>query len=151
MRSEVSEVVDAPPEAVWPWLVEPDRMKRWMKGLLEVERRSGDGAAAGACYRWRIQEGPRKTDYDVEIAACDAPRHVAWRIRAASGRGPAYAADHRLEPLEGGRTRATYGMEVEAGGLLLKVLAPLLDRFNRRQARSFLASLKRQAEAESGA
>jgi uncharacterized protein YndB with AHSA1/START domain len=79
--------IDAPPEVVWRFWVEPERMVRWMGSVATLDPRPG-----GA---FRIDYGQGDTIHG-EYLEVDAPRRLAIRWAWAST-DPVEAAPSRIE------------------------------------------------------
>ena len=148
MRIAKTVEIACAPEQLWPFLDEPEKQKRWMKGLLANEQTGPRGV--GSTFRMTIQEGRKAAEYQGEVTAYDPPRHLAVRFGGgAFPKGMCMHVDYRLVP-QVGRTRLDY--VAEAGGARLpwvfRLLMPLLQLFSRLQLNSFLRTLKRLAEEE---
>ena len=48
--------VKAPPDSVWPWLNEPDRLKRWVDGLEDVQLDIATPPGVGAKAVWVMRD-----------------------------------------------------------------------------------------------
>lgn len=80
MKVETSIEFACPPEAVWPWLVESERMKQWMKGLLEIRPLGAPAPRAGAEYELVIREGGRIEVYCERIVEFEPHRRLAIEL-----------------------------------------------------------------------
>ena len=75
MRIDLTQSINATPEAVWPWLTEPELMKEWMTGFVNSVA-TNEVEGVGATWKMSIQEGRRVSEYDGEITAYDPPNHI---------------------------------------------------------------------------
>ena len=135
------------PAKLWPWIVEPERMKQWMRGLESVELVSGDGKSAGSRSRMVIREGGRPASYDVELTEYVPERRVALVIRGERMKGVEVDCRYELVPQGGARTRLDYSCGCRTDKTLWKVMGFLFGWCAKHQAKSFMKSLKRLAEA----
>lgn len=108
---EVSLVVAAPPEAVWPLVADVTRMPELSPLIARVEWLDGaTEAAVGARFKAvnTVGRGPDWSNRPV-ITVVDAPREIAWE------RSEPFAGTlewrYRLDPVDGG-TRVTESYRV---------------------------------------
>ena len=59
--------INASPEAVFDWLIDPDLLARWISGFVGSEPITDGGARLGARSRDTIREGSRTLVLDTEI------------------------------------------------------------------------------------
>src|SRR3954454_11551255 len=145
IRGEQTTEIDASPEAVFAIASDLERYPEWQDFLQRVtaRERDPDGRptlvdAAAAAKVTNPQLNPR--------APRDEPRRVGWRAEGGDVKGLSGAFD--LAESGPGRTRATFGLEVDPGfklGLLLK--GPVADRLRDRVLTGMLDGLKRRAES----
>lgn len=145
MRMEIATEIGCAPDVLWPWIEEPERQMRWMKGLVSNELTSEGPSRKGSTFRMRIREGRRIGEYTGEVTRHERPRDLGVRIRGGCGPQFEMQVDYHLEDL-GGRTRLDYRCSAEMTGFW-RILAPLFGVFARMQAKGFFRSLKRLAEA----
>jgi carbon monoxide dehydrogenase subunit G len=136
--------ISSPPEDVFPWLVEPERLARWISGFARSEPLTEGGARLGARSRDTLREGSRTMVIETEITEFEPGRMLRVSI-AADG----YGMDDRyqLTPVGEG-TRLEYTSDARLGGLL-RLMSPLVTRQMRARATRDLATLKREIEAGS--
>jgi carbon monoxide dehydrogenase subunit G len=146
MRMEITTEIACRPDALWPWIEEPERQMRWMKGLVSNELTSPPPSRKGSTFRMRIREGGRVGEYTGEVVRHERPKDLGVRIRGGCGREFEVNVDYHLEDL-GGKTRLDYRCQAEMKGFW-RVLGAIFGVFARMQAKGFLRSLKRLAEAE---
>jgi carbon monoxide dehydrogenase subunit G len=146
MRMEITTEIDCPPDALWPWIEEPGRQQRWMKGLVSNELTSPPPSRKGSTFVMRIREGRRIGEYTGEVTRHERPRDLGVRIRGGCGPQFEIEVDYHLEDL-GGRTRLDYRCSTEMKGIW-RILGAVFGVFAKMQAKSFLRTLKKVAEAE---
>lgn len=143
--------IEVPPEALWPWLVEPERQKQWMHGVVSNERTEGDGKSVGSRFRMQIKEGGRVSDYEGTVVAYDEPRRLGVELVGGCGKTPmTMRATYVLTP-EGGGTRLAYEGGGELPGFFAKLMMVFFFWMPKAIVKRFLRSLKRVAEAEAEA
>jgi len=149
MAIQFSTEIRCPPRALWPWLTEPERMKKWMKGLISVANESGDPSQSrvGTRSKMVIKEGGRVATYDSTIVEWQPPRRIAITLGAPHWKGLEMYVDYTLHDL-GNATRLDYVCDAKTTRMLFKVMCAVFGIFAKLQAKSFIRSLKTQAEAE---
>jgi carbon monoxide dehydrogenase subunit G len=133
--------IDATPETIFPWLIEPDRLARWIGGFVGSEALTDGGARLGARSRDTLSEGSRTIVVETEITEFQPGRLMRVHIEAGSFRSD---DSYRLIPADQG-TRLVYTSDVHLGGLM-RLMAPIVTRQLRARAERDLATLKRVIE-----
>jgi ribosome-associated toxin RatA of RatAB toxin-antitoxin module len=147
IRGEQTTEIDAPPEAVFAVASDLERYPEWQDFLqrVSVRERDPDGRATLV----EAEADAKVTKLKLVLRATrDEPRRVAWRAEGGDVKGLSGAFD--LAEAGPGRTRATFGLEVDPGfklGLLLK--GPVADRLRDRVLHGMLDGLKHRAETGS--
>jgi ribosome-associated toxin RatA of RatAB toxin-antitoxin module len=144
IRGERSIEIGASPEAVFGVASDLERYPEWQDFLnrVEVRERDADGRAT------LVEAGADAKVTQLKIllrATREEPRRVAWRSEKGDLKALSGAFD--LVEVGPGRTRATFGLEVDPGfklGLLLK--GPVADSLRDRILRGMLDGLKTRAE-----
>ena len=153
MRIAVTEVFACSPETLWAHIAEPEKQKLWMKGLLSNEPTSPGPRGVGSTFRMRIQEGRKAADYDGEVTAYDAPRHMGVVLWGGNfPKGMKVRVEYRLTP-EGATTRLDYACNAEMpnAGLLMKLMGVIFRLFGKLQLRGFMRALRKQVEGQTRA
>jgi ribosome-associated toxin RatA of RatAB toxin-antitoxin module len=147
IRGEQTTEIDAAPEAVFAVASDLERYPEWQDFLqrVSVRERDPDGRATLV----EAEADAKVTKLKLVLRATrDEPRRVAWRAEGGDVKGLSGAFD--LAEAGPGRTRATFGLEVDPGfklGLLLK--GPVADRLRDRVLQGMLDGLKHRAETGS--
>jgi ribosome-associated toxin RatA of RatAB toxin-antitoxin module len=144
IRGEQSTEIDASSEAVFAIASDLERYPEWQDFLQRVSATERD--ADGRATLVDAEADAKVTSLKLRLRATrDKPRRVAWRAEGGDVKGLNGAFD--LAEAGPGRTRATFGLEVDPGfklGLLLK--GPVADRLRDRVLIGMLDGLKRRAE-----
>jgi ribosome-associated toxin RatA of RatAB toxin-antitoxin module len=144
IRGEQSTEIEASPEAVFAIASDLERYPEWQDFLQSVTARERD--ADGRATLVDAEADAKAVKLKLKLRATrDEPRRVAWRAEGGDVKGLSGAFD--LAEAGPGRTRATFGLEVDPGfklGLLLK--GPVADRLRDRVLTGMLDGLKRRAE-----
>ena len=109
-----------PPEAVFPWLLEEDKVPQWTSDLqsYSIEGQLGEGAQVRQSLN--LAGGLRVT---MEIVRYDPPRGAETRFET---NGVKVTSAYVLEA-NGGGTRLTQTLEAKAGGLTGRMLIPVVQ------------------------
>src|SRR3954451_8896106 len=147
IRGEQTTEIDASPEAVFAVASDLERYPEWQDFLQRVTVRERD--ADGRATLVEAEADAKVTRLKLVLRATrEEPRRVAWRTEGGDVKALSGAFD--LAESGAGRTRATFGLEVDPGfklGLLLK--GPVADRLRDRVLGGMLDGLKRRAETGS--
>jgi uncharacterized membrane protein len=146
MRVAASITVHAPPDQVWEFVSDPERVLSFMSGVTRWEVEGEQRGGLGARYRILFRVGAAEIGGLVEIVEWEEPCELAWT----SVLGIDQRGRWRLRELPGGRTRVELRMAygVAGSGLLgwlaERVAAPSVVSHLRRS----LAQLRRMIEHE---
>jgi len=137
-RTERATAIAKPPEEVFPYLFEEDKVPRWTTGLDGYERLDDGPLGKGARFRQRLEVSGQRIDAELEVTAYDPPRRAETRTEI---RGIDVISTYRLEPAGGG-TRLTQSVEAKGGGLKGRVLIPVIQPHLERKLDADLAALR---------
>jgi uncharacterized protein YndB with AHSA1/START domain len=136
--------VDAPPERVFPHVVESERRLRWMGALQESEPLTQGEPGLGSRYRDVFVDHGQRVELEAEVVRFEPPRFLEVRL---VGEGIQATSSQTLEDL-GGRTRLTAVIETEYTRRLLRMMAGAVTRVAQTRLESDLAELKKLVEGE---
>ena len=143
-RNEHTVEIARPPATVFPYLTEPERLKRWVGGLTTFEAVDGESAHVGAQSRQVMVIRGREWKLDGELTALEPDRFVEARM---VGKGVTAKTTYVLEPVERG-TRLTATVESEYSLLVARLLGGLVSREAQKKLRADLARLEALVETE---
>ncbi len=142
-RIESRVEIDAPPATVFPWLVDPDRLSRWISGFVGSEPIGSGEVRVGSRSRDIIEAEGRRIEVETEIVELRLGERLAVRITSSShDQDDSYDLDAR-----DGATELTYRSDMRLRGLT-RLLSPLVASQLRARAEKDLATLKRAVEAD---
>lgn len=134
--------IEAPVERVFAMLEDPERTKRWMRGLVEA-RYASRPVRVGTRFTQRITQGKRVAEYTGEVTAYEPPTRFAVRI---GNERFAFDVDYRLHD-EGGATLLDYEARSQAAGGAGRLADAVFGWLTRGIAKKQLRRLKQVAEA----
>jgi len=158
VRVSMSVEIGAPPEAIWPYLVEPEKTKAWFAGArgsgmswavsAETFEWTSVPGDVGSTFHWFAENGGSNLEIEFETTEWDPPYVFGFRMIA----GDVYRSyDERwvIEEIPTG-SRFTFNDHLEFPyGPFGKVIGILAARTARKTGRAILDNLKRLAEADS--
>jgi uncharacterized protein YndB with AHSA1/START domain len=145
MSSAVESIeINASPQRVFPYLVEPARLKLWVGGFVESRPVGSSTPGVGTKSIDIVRDNGREIAMETEIHRYEPPHRLEVGIR---GPGLTAVSDYRLEGSD--TTILTHRQDAHFRGVI-KLLAPFLGRAGRRRMREDLARLKAAVEASDG-
>lgn len=146
MKVQMGVDIAAPPETVWPYLVEPEKTMQWYD-MLKVFRYTNGGPGPDATFYW--EEEVRGTTYWNHF------RTTEWRPNAVFGYEmtkssyfKAYTERWAIEPTASGCRFSFDDNLVFPYGPWGRVMGWFGERLARESSRQILQNLKRLAEAD---
>jgi hypothetical protein len=112
--------VKRPPDEVFPWLLEEDKVPVWTSDLQRYEVVGALGPGARARQTLDVGGGLL---LDMEITRYEPPRAAESRFET---NGVKLVSAYLLEPADGG-TRITQTLDAKAGGIAARVLIPVVQ------------------------
>jgi uncharacterized membrane protein len=130
--------VSQPPHAVFPWLLEEDKVPRWM-GHVESYRHLDDGPLrAGSRLRQTIDLSGSRVSFELEILRYEPPRSAQARF---STNGVEVVNLYALE-IAGPGTRLTQSMDAKPTSFGARMLIPVVQPRLERKLRDDLERLR---------
>jgi uncharacterized protein YndB with AHSA1/START domain len=114
--------IPRPPEEVFPWLLEEDKVPRWTSHL-ETYRALDGALGTGSRVRQVLDVSGRRIDVELEITGYDPPRGAETRF---STNGIEVVNAYALEP-SGAGTRLTQSVDAKPSGLTARMLVPIVQ------------------------
>ena len=142
-RIESRVEIGAPPASVFPWLVEPDRLARWIGGFVGSEPIGSGEVRVGSRSRDIIEADGRRIEVETEIVELRPGERLGVHI---SSSGHDQDDTYDLD-LRDGMTELTYRSDMRMRGFT-RLLTPLITPQLRARAEKDLATLKREVEAD---
>ena len=134
--------IDRPPEEVFDYLEDPQKVVQWQAWAVEIVQESEGPRGPGTRFRDVRKFLGRRIDSTVEFTDYDPPRTLGLKVSA----GPIpFQIRQTLEP-SGGGTHVKVHAEGEPGGFF-KLAEPIVARAAERQMRGDFETLKDLVEA----
>jgi len=143
--------IKSPPETVWPFVEDPERMKLWNPKIQTVTPISWGDRDIGFRYRITYVMGKKENDFLAEIVEYRKPEKLV--IRLTEGRLPwgGYVSEaYELSRTKDG-TLLEQSIEIPNSGIniFLRWLIAFIVRFGSPTGKKYLERLKELAEAPS--
>jgi carbon monoxide dehydrogenase subunit G len=117
--------IDAPLEEVWKLVEDVEKSPDWQGGLKDVEALERDDEGRATVVESSSDAKVRTIKSTIRFTY-DGPGRLSWTQE--KGELKSVDGSWQLEDLGGGRTRATYSLDVELGRMLGMVIrGPLVD------------------------
>lgn len=110
-----------PPDQVFPWLLDEDKVPQWTSHLQRYSVVGTLGPGARAIQTLDLAGG---LELDMEITGYDPPRGAETRFET---NGVKLTSAYRLEPSGQHGTRLTQSLDAKAGGLTGRMLIPIVQ------------------------
>ena len=123
MRCESTVSVDKPPAEVFPWLLEADKVARWMTGLEVYEPLEPGPLRVGSRIRQELLVSGRHLRFELEIARLDPPHAAVLRFEGSGFK----AANEYAVTAMGSASSVTWVISGETTSFKAKLIAPMVQ------------------------
>ena len=146
MRVQKSVEIAAPPEKVWPFFVEPEKVLQWCTTFKRFEYCGAQHSGVGTPIYIEEQAGGRLSKMQFEVTEWKENEKLGLRMVSGASY-PRYVQEYSLESSPGG-SRVTFGEEIELPyGVIGKLLGVVGERMSAATVTKMEAKLKELAEA----
>jgi carbon monoxide dehydrogenase subunit G len=114
--------IPRPPDEVFPWLLEEDKVPRWTSHLESYTALDG-ALTTGSRVRQVLEVSGRRIDVELELTEYDPPTGAETRF---STNGIEVINAYALEPAGAG-TRLTQSVDAKPSGLTARMLVPVIQ------------------------
>jgi carbon monoxide dehydrogenase subunit G len=115
--------IPRPPEEVFPWLLDADKVPRWTSHLEAYERLDDGALGAGSRVRQVLEVSGRRIDVELEITSYDPPNGAESVF---STNGIEVVNAYSLAAAGGG-TRLTQSVDAKPSGFTARMLVPVIQ------------------------
>ena len=125
MRCESSVVLPELPGTVFPWLLEADRVPKWMTGLEVYEPLDPPPLQIGSRIRQHLSVSGQQLKFELHITELDAPHRAVLRFE---GSGFKAVNEYTVTSANGGSGAAvTWVISGDTTSFKAKLLAPMVQ------------------------
>jgi carbon monoxide dehydrogenase subunit G len=144
MRCESTVSVDRPPAEVFPWLLDADKVRRWMTGLVAYEPLEPGSLRVGSRIRQELLVSGQQLRFELNVAELDAPRRAVLRFD-----GSGFKAANEYAVAEAGSgSRVTWVISGDTTSFKAKLIAPMVQATLQAKLETDLARLRAVLEGE---
>ena len=145
MKVQKSIEILAPPEKLWPFMAEPERIMQWYTPLQKFEYTGDKRCQVGAqfCFEEKVTNGVMKLN--CEVTECIENERFAFKMNSGNMM-KSYGEKWLIEAIPSG-IRFTFSEQGELPGIMGKLITPIAERMSGANIDKMLARLKSLVEA----
>jgi carbon monoxide dehydrogenase subunit G len=147
VRCESAVTVDKPPAELFPWLLDADRVPRWMTGLQAYEPLDPPPLRVGSRIRQELSVSGQQLRFELRVAELDAPRRAVLRFEGSGFK----AANEYAVAAAGSGSRVTWVISGEATSFKAKLIATMVQAKLQEKLETDLARLRALLAGETAA
>jgi carbon monoxide dehydrogenase subunit G len=147
LRCESTVTIAKPPEQVFPWLVDTDKVPQWMSGLELYEPLEPGPLHVGSRIRQKLSVSGQHLSFELHITELAPPQRAVLRFE---GSGFNAANEYALAADAGG-TRVTWVVSGDTTSFKAKLVAPMVQAKLQEKLDADLARLRALLEGEAAA
>ena len=147
MRCESAVAVPKPPDEVFPWLLDADKVPRWMTGLQAYEPLDPGPLAVGSRIRQELSVSGQLLKFELHVAELEPPRRALLRFE---GSGFKAANEYSVASADGG-ARVTWVISGDTTSFKAKLIAPMVQAKLQEKLETDLARLRALLAGETAA
>jgi len=144
VRCESTVSVDKPPAEVFPWLLEADKVPRWMTGLEVYEPLEPGPLRVGSRIRQELLVSGQHLRFELELTRLEPPHAAVLRFE---GSGFKAANEYSVSAVPGG-AQVTWVISGDTTSFKAKLIAPMVQAKLQEKLDTDLARLRAQLAGE---
>ena len=141
-RNESQVEIARPAAEVFPYLVESDKRRQWVHGLVDSTPLDDGEHRVGSRFRDVVVDHGQRTTVEAEVERYEPDDALTARLEA---RGFVSRVSYRLQEVDG-RTRVACTLETEFTMRVARLVGPLVTRHAQKALDGSLQQLKRVLE-----
>lgn len=134
--------IDAPPDAVFPYLAAAEQRLRWMGPLRESEPLTNGPPALGSRWRDVFEDLGQRIELEAEVVAYEPPQLLRVKL---SSRAIEATSEQRLDAVDG-RTRVSAVIDTKYKSFTARLASGIVTQHAQKQLEADFASLKKLVE-----
>jgi carbon monoxide dehydrogenase subunit G len=147
MRCESTVTIAKPRDAVFPWLIEDDKVPQWMSGLERYEPLESGPLHPGSRIRQELTVSGYGLRWELEVTELDPPGRAVLRFE---GSGFRAANEYTVTEAAAG-SRVSWVVSGETTSFKAKLIAPMVQGKLQEKIDGDLARLRALLEGEAAA
>ena len=141
-RNESQVEIARPAADIFPYLVESEKRRQWVHGLVESTPLDDGEPRVGSRFRDVVVDHGQRTTVDAEVERYEPDDALTARLQA---RGFVSRVSYELQEVDG-RTRVACTLETEFTVRVARLVGPLVTRHAQKALDTSLQKLKRVLE-----
>jgi carbon monoxide dehydrogenase subunit G len=147
MRCESAVTIGKPPADVFPWLLEVDKVPKWMSGLQVYEPLEPGPLHVGSRIRQELTVSGQHLRFELLVAELDAPQRAVLRFE---GSGFKAANEYGVSEAPGG-ARLSWVIAGDTTSFKARLIGPMVQAKLQEKLDGDLARLRSLLEGEAAA
>jgi carbon monoxide dehydrogenase subunit G len=123
MRCESAVTIGKPPADVFPWLLEADKVPRWMTGLEVYEPLDAGPLRVGSRIRQELSVSGQQLRFELEVTRLESPHAAVLRFEGSGFK----AANEYSVTAAGSGANVTWVIAGETTSFKAKLIAPMVQ------------------------
>ncbi len=144
MRCESTVTVQRPPAEVFPWLLDADKVPRWMTGLEVYEPLESGPLRVGSRIRQELSVSGQSLRFELELAHLDPPNAAVLRFEGSGFK----AANEYAVSAAGSAANVTWVISGDTTSFKARLIAPMVQARLQEKLDTDLARLRALLEGE---
>jgi carbon monoxide dehydrogenase subunit G len=125
VRCESTTNIARPPAEVFPWLIEPDKVRQWMTGLEVYQPLDAGPITIGSRIRQELSVSGQQLKFELEVTRLEPPSAAELRFE---GSGFKAVNEYTVTSANGGSGAAvTWVISGDTTSFKAKLLAPMVQ------------------------
>lgn len=145
MRCESTVTVQRTPAEVFPWLLDADKVPRWMTGLEAYEPLENGPLRVGSRIRQELSVSGQSLRFELELAHLDPPSAAVLRFEGSGFK----AANEYAVSAAGSAANVTWVISGDTTSFKARLIAPMVQAKLQEKLDTDLARLRALLESES--
>lgn len=147
MRCESTVAVARPAAEVFPWLLDADKVPRWMTGLQVYEPLDPGPLRVGSRIRQELSVSGQQLRFELEVARLEPPHAAVLRFSGSGFR----AANEYAVRAAGSASEVTWVISGDLTSFKARLIAPMVQAKLQEKIETDLARLRAMLEGEAAA
>ncbi len=146
MRCESTVTVQRTPAEVFPWLLDADKVPRWMTGLEVYEPLESGPLRVGSRIRQELSVSGQSLRFELELEHLDPPNAAVLRFEGSGFK----AANEYAVSAAGSAANVTWVISGDTTSFKARLIAPMVQAKLQEKLDTDLARLRALLEGEAG-
>ena len=124
MRCESTTTIARPPAEVFPWLIDPEKVRQWMTGLEVYQPLEPGPLGIGSRIRQELVVSGQHLKFELQVTRLEPPSAAELRFE---GSGFKAVNEYAITPHDGDGSAVTWVISGDTTSFKAKLLAPMVQ------------------------